>query len=105
MNKRILLFVGLLAVASMLTASLYSGVEKKEPIVKPAIEYTAHSVAIDGKVTAVDFAYAEILTPGFVSNFNRLVVFPETGSSAIAKAPVAATRGPPKKYRCLQLNV
>lgn len=100
MRKATLLFVGIFTVVAMLTASLYSGVEKRKAVVKPAAEYvTLHA-------TVADLAYyAEILNPGFVSNFNRLVVFPQEGSDAVASSPLAVTRGPPQKYRRLNLNV
>jgi hypothetical protein len=38
---------------------------------------------------------AEILSPGFASNFNRLVVFPELGSSALLEGYESRSRGPP----------
>lgn len=39
---------------------------------------------------------ADILCPVFVSNFNRLVVFPEIGSKALCEGVSSVARGPPK---------
>lgn len=39
-----------------------------------------------------------VLDPVFTNNFNRLVVFPETGSSALKEGFNSVARGPPKSF-------
>jgi hypothetical protein len=42
------------------------------------------------------FISPEVFAPVFVSNFNRLVIFPETGSDALCEGFASMARGPPK---------
>jgi hypothetical protein len=44
---------------------------------------------------------ADLLSPKFVSNFNRLVEFPETGTPALCSGFSTVARGPPKSQNVL----
>jgi hypothetical protein len=58
---------------------------------QPAAVHVMAPVSVD-----MPCVVADVFVPVFASNFNRLVVFPETGSPAMCDGTSAMVRGPPK---------
>ncbi len=82
----------------------YDSDARKEDFNKPAIENViliapAQVVVIqDYSFEVSPYVIAETLSPSLASNFNRLVVFPELGSSGEESGFAAVIRGPPKIF-------
>jgi hypothetical protein len=82
-------------------ASAYDGVILKADLYDvpaPVLEAAKYADVYSAPLTA------EILSPSFTSNFNRLVVFPELGSSALLEGYESRSRGPPGKGYNVRAN-
>ena len=101
--KKINFLASFIDIALMLAAGYDSGARKEDPN-KPTIEnvilvnHTEVSVSQDFVSIVSPYVVAETLSPKLESNFNRLVVFFELGSSGEESGFATVCRGPPKIF-------
>lgn len=93
--KRFLFLFGSLAFCVIVIDSLgFDSRAEKEDLFNPLRSELAYAaLVVDASAAVLD---ADLLSPAFVSNFNRLVEFPELGSASLLVGYKRAIRGPPK---------
>lgn len=97
--KRISILIAGFGLAAVAAFACYDSSAKERVILIVGHDAGA-TLSVDlAIVKYVPIADADLLSPVFASNFNRLVVFPELGSESVLLGYVAPARGPPKSRR------